>query len=57
MPIVCMVSGRNQIDLGLVAAVTGEVFLRGSDRLEAGDLTGYSPAASRPSDTAATCVS
>jgi prolyl-tRNA editing enzyme YbaK/EbsC (Cys-tRNA(Pro) deacylase) len=43
MPIVCMVSGRNQIDLGLVAAVTGEVFLRGATALEAGDLTGYSP--------------
>lgn len=42
MPIVCMVSGRNQIDLGLVAAVTGEVSVREATAREARDLTGYS---------------
>jgi prolyl-tRNA editing enzyme YbaK/EbsC (Cys-tRNA(Pro) deacylase) len=42
MPIVCMVSGRNQIDLRLVAAVTGEVTVRQAAAREARDLTGYS---------------
>jgi prolyl-tRNA editing enzyme YbaK/EbsC (Cys-tRNA(Pro) deacylase) len=40
--IVCLVSGRNQVDLGLLNAVTGEVALRPATAREARELTGYS---------------
>ena len=39
--IVCLVSGRNQVDLSLLAAVTGEVEIRPATAREAGELTGY----------------
>lgn len=39
--IVCLVSGRNQVDLSLLAAVTGEVAIRRATAREARDLTGY----------------
>ncbi len=42
LPIVCLVSGRNQVDLGSLAAVTGEVNLRLATASEVSDLTGYS---------------
>ncbi len=41
-PIVCQVSGRNQVDLSLLAAVTGEFAIRRATAREARDLTGYS---------------
>lgn len=41
-PIVCLVSGRNQVDLGLLAAVTGEVAIRQATAWEASEHTGYS---------------
>jgi prolyl-tRNA editing enzyme YbaK/EbsC (Cys-tRNA(Pro) deacylase) len=41
MPIICLVSGRNQVDLALLAAVSGEVALRPASTREARDLTGY----------------
>jgi prolyl-tRNA editing enzyme YbaK/EbsC (Cys-tRNA(Pro) deacylase) len=40
--IVCLVSGRNQVDLSLLAAVTGEFAIRRATAREARDLTGYS---------------
>jgi prolyl-tRNA editing enzyme YbaK/EbsC (Cys-tRNA(Pro) deacylase) len=40
-PIVCLVSGRNQVDLALLAAVTGEVALRAAGAREVNELTGY----------------
>ena len=40
--IVCLVSGRNQVDLGLLAAVTGEVGIRPATARETRELTGYS---------------
>ena len=40
-PIVCLVSGRNQVDLNLLAAVTGEVAIRPATLREARELTGY----------------
>jgi prolyl-tRNA editing enzyme YbaK/EbsC (Cys-tRNA(Pro) deacylase) len=40
--IVCLVSGRNQVDLSLLAAVSGEVAVRQATAAEARDLTGYS---------------
>jgi Uncharacterized conserved protein len=40
-PIVCIVSGRNQVDLGLLAAIAGEVAVRRATTREALDLTGY----------------
>jgi prolyl-tRNA editing enzyme YbaK/EbsC (Cys-tRNA(Pro) deacylase) len=42
LPIVVLVSGRNKVDLGLLAAVTGEVALRVATALEVRELTGYS---------------
>jgi prolyl-tRNA editing enzyme YbaK/EbsC (Cys-tRNA(Pro) deacylase) len=42
VPIVCLVSGRNQVDLRLLAAVSGEVAVRDATASEARDLTGYS---------------
>jgi prolyl-tRNA editing enzyme YbaK/EbsC (Cys-tRNA(Pro) deacylase) len=42
LPIVCLVSGRNQVDPALLAAVTGEVALRLATAREVRDLTGYS---------------
>ena len=44
-PIVCLVSGRNQVDLPLLAAVSGEFGIRAASAREIRDLTGY------PSDT------
>ncbi|HEX7611513.1 MAG TPA: YbaK/EbsC family protein [Candidatus Limnocylindrales bacterium] len=41
VPIVCLVSGRNQVDLSLLAAVSGEVAIREATVCEARDLTGY----------------
>lgn len=40
--IVCLVSGRNHVDLGYLAAVTGEVDLRRATERETLELTGYS---------------
>jgi prolyl-tRNA editing enzyme YbaK/EbsC (Cys-tRNA(Pro) deacylase) len=42
LPIVCLVSGRNQVDLGSLAAVAGEVNIRLATASEVSDLTGYS---------------
>ena len=42
LAIVCLVSGRNQVDLGYLAAVTGEVAIRAASAREARELTGYS---------------
>jgi len=39
---VVLVSGRNKVDLGLLAAVTGEVALRVATAREVRELTGYS---------------
>jgi prolyl-tRNA editing enzyme YbaK/EbsC (Cys-tRNA(Pro) deacylase) len=40
--IICLVSGRNQVDLSFLTAVTGEVTIREATVREARDLTGYS---------------
>jgi prolyl-tRNA editing enzyme YbaK/EbsC (Cys-tRNA(Pro) deacylase) len=40
--LVCLVSGRNQVDLSLLNAVTGEVAIRQATAREARELTGYS---------------
>ncbi|MGD0018639.1 MAG: YbaK/EbsC family protein [Candidatus Limnocylindrales bacterium] len=42
IPIVFLVSGRNQVDLGLLAAVTGESSVRRATARETTELTGYS---------------
>lgn len=42
LPIVVLVSGRNQVDMALLAAVTGEVSLRVATAREVRELTGYS---------------
>jgi prolyl-tRNA editing enzyme YbaK/EbsC (Cys-tRNA(Pro) deacylase) len=42
LPIVVLVSGRNKVDLALLAAVTGEVALRVATAREVRELTGYS---------------
>jgi prolyl-tRNA editing enzyme YbaK/EbsC (Cys-tRNA(Pro) deacylase) len=42
VPIVCLVSGRNLVDLGLLAAVTGESAIRRATASEVRDLTGFS---------------
>jgi prolyl-tRNA editing enzyme YbaK/EbsC (Cys-tRNA(Pro) deacylase) len=42
VPIVCLVSGRNQADPGVLAAVSGEVGIREATAREALELTGYS---------------
>jgi len=41
VPIVCLVSGRNQVDGALLAAVSGEVALREATDREVADLTGF----------------
>ena len=41
IPIVCLVSGRNQVDPALLAAVSGEVAIRAATAREARELTGY----------------
>jgi prolyl-tRNA editing enzyme YbaK/EbsC (Cys-tRNA(Pro) deacylase) len=40
-PIICLVSGRNQVDLALLAAVTGEVIVRPATAREVRELTGF----------------
>jgi prolyl-tRNA editing enzyme YbaK/EbsC (Cys-tRNA(Pro) deacylase) len=45
---VCLFSGRNQVDLPLLAAVTGEVAIRQATAREARDLTGYAVGAIPP---------
>jgi prolyl-tRNA editing enzyme YbaK/EbsC (Cys-tRNA(Pro) deacylase) len=42
VPMVCLVSGRNQADRDVLAAVTGEVAIREATPREALGLTGYS---------------
>jgi prolyl-tRNA editing enzyme YbaK/EbsC (Cys-tRNA(Pro) deacylase) len=42
VPIVCLVSGRNRVDLGLLAAVTGESAIRRATASEVRELTGFS---------------
>ena len=42
VPIVCLVSGRNLVDLSLLAAVTGESAIRRATANEVRDLTGFS---------------
>ena len=42
VPIVCLVSGRNRVDLAQLAAVTGEAAIRRATAREARDLTGFS---------------
>jgi hypothetical protein len=39
---VCLVSGRNRVDLAQLAAVTGEAAIRRATAREARDLTGFS---------------
>ena len=46
--IVCLVSGCNRVDLGYLAAVTGEVNLRQATERETLELTGYSIGAVPP---------
>jgi prolyl-tRNA editing enzyme YbaK/EbsC (Cys-tRNA(Pro) deacylase) len=41
IPIVCLVCGRNRLDLRLLAGITGEVALREATAAEALELTGY----------------
>jgi len=41
VPIVCLVSGRNRVDLGRLAAVTGETAARRATAREARELTGF----------------
>jgi len=43
VPIICLLSGRSQVDLGLLAAVTGEVVVRAATAREIRDLTGFAP--------------
>ena len=40
-PLVCLVSGRNRVDLARLAAVTGEQEIRRATAREAYDLTGF----------------
>ncbi|GIW20677.1 MAG: prolyl-tRNA editing protein [Chloroflexota bacterium] len=40
-PILCLVSGRNRVDLARLAAVTGEPDIRRATAKEANDLTGF----------------
>ena len=42
VPIVCLVSGRNRVDLAQLAAVTGESAIRRATAREARELTGFS---------------
>jgi prolyl-tRNA editing enzyme YbaK/EbsC (Cys-tRNA(Pro) deacylase) len=48
IPIICLVSGSNQIDLPLLAAVAGEFAIRAAGAREVRDLTGYSAQAIPP---------
>jgi prolyl-tRNA editing enzyme YbaK/EbsC (Cys-tRNA(Pro) deacylase) len=41
VPIICLVSGPNRVDLARLAAVTGEPDIRRASAREANDLTGY----------------
>ncbi len=41
-PVVCLVSGRNRVDLARLAAVTGEQGIRRATAREAYELTGFS---------------
>ncbi|HEX7543949.1 MAG TPA: YbaK/EbsC family protein [Candidatus Limnocylindrales bacterium] len=41
VPIVCLVSGCNSVDLGRLAAVTGELAVRRATAREAHELTGF----------------
>jgi Cys-tRNA(Pro) deacylase len=41
-PVVCLVSGRNRVDLARLAAVTGEQEIRRATAREAYELTGFS---------------
>ena len=47
-PIVCLVSGRDQVDLELLAAVTGEGVLRRATAHELQDLVGQTEGATPP---------
>ena len=42
LPIVCLVSGRNRVDVRLLAAITGEMSIRRATAREARELTGFS---------------
>lgn len=42
IPVICLVSGRNRVDLPQLAAVTGESAIRRATAREARDLTGFS---------------
>jgi prolyl-tRNA editing enzyme YbaK/EbsC (Cys-tRNA(Pro) deacylase) len=42
LPILCLVSGRNRVDAGRLAAVTGEPEIRRATARETRELTGYS---------------
>ena len=42
-PIVCLVSGRNEIDLPLLAAVSGEIAIRAASTSEVRHLIGFAP--------------
>jgi prolyl-tRNA editing enzyme YbaK/EbsC (Cys-tRNA(Pro) deacylase) len=48
IPIVCLVSGRNEIDLPLLAAVSGEFAIRSASAREVREFTGFSPDAIPP---------
>jgi prolyl-tRNA editing enzyme YbaK/EbsC (Cys-tRNA(Pro) deacylase) len=48
IPIVCLVSGRNEIDLPLLAAVSGEFAIRAAGAREVREFTGFSPDAIPP---------
>jgi len=41
VPVICLVSGRNRVDLGRLAAVTGEMSIRRATAREARELTGF----------------
>lgn len=41
LPVLCLVSGANRVDLARLAAVTGEPAIRRATAREANDLTGY----------------
>lgn len=47
-PIVCLVSGRDEVDTALLAAVAGEVSVRAATAREAYELTGYATADNPP---------
>jgi len=44
VPVICLVSGRNQVDLSRLAAVSGETTIREATGREARDLMGYAAA-------------